>query len=289
MRNSRLGMAVCVLIGLGALFLTASADNGGDAVISLGVTPLPPDCVQNPGGTATISWSIQHQTVPDHVMFHLYDPTHTIIYDQENYPGATGISITRTWTVPSVLPQGVYWVRVEYYAQGIGLEAWAETGFLVCQATNRICLQKRADENCDGLLSPDDPPVEGWTVGLLTPAGEELLMPTGADGWACWSGLPLGDYTAFEVVQPGWIPVLPDSVEVTLGETPIEIVFLNMSYELCYKVCCLEHACIITTQIECERLSGYWHPEWTTCEPNPCDIYTPTEKATWGQIKRILK
>ncbi len=190
MQRIRLGVVATVLGVVGLMICSALAD-GGDAVITLGVTPLPPDCVENPGGTATISWTIQHQTVPDHVMFVLYDPTHTIIYDQQNYPGGTGITINRTWTVPSILPEGVYWVRIEYYAQGIGLEAWAETGFLVCP---------------------------------------------------------------------------PD-----------------------YKVCCLEHECIITTRIECESLSGFWHPEWTTCDPNPCEIYTPAERSTWGQIKGLYQ
>jgi len=191
MHRSRLGMVASVLGVLGLFLFSAAADNGGDAVISLGVSPLPPDCVENPGGTATITWLIQHQTVPDYVTYTLYDPTHTIVYDQETYPGVTGISVTREWMVPSILPDGVYWAKVEYYAQGIGLEAWAETGFLVCE---------------------------------------------------------------------------PE-----------------------YKVCCLEHECIITTRFECETLSGFWHPEWTTCEPNPCDIYTPTDESTWGRIKGLYR
>lgn len=184
MRSIRSGMVVALLLSLCTMISSATGE--GDAVISLGVLPLPPGCVQNPGGTATISWDIQHQTVPDHVTYTLYDPTHTIVYDTETYPNATGLTITRQWTVPSPLPQGVYWVRVEYYAVGIGLEAWAETGFLVCEQT---------------------------------------------------------------------------------------------------LVCCLDHTCMIITQGECEQLNGHWHPEWLSCQPNPCDIYTPTDDSSWGEIK----
>ena len=191
MRGIRLSVVASILIVLGAMLPSAySAGDEGDAVISLGVTPLPPNCVQNPGGTATITWSIQYQTVPDHVVFTLFDPTHTIIYDTQTYPGATGVVVTRQWTVPSPLPQGFYWVRVEYYAQGIGLEALAETGFLVCEQT---------------------------------------------------------------------------------------------------LVCCLDHTCVIVTQLECQQQGGYWHPEWTTCEPNPCEIYTPSDESSWGQIKSLYQ
>jgi len=287
MRSIRLSMVAILLLGIGTL--VSSATGEGDAIITLGVLPLPPDCVQNPGGTATIEWSIQYQTVPDYVTFTLYDPTHSIVYDSATYPGSTGIAVTRTWTVPSPLPQGFYWVRVEYYSVGIGLEAWAETGFLICEPTGRVCLQKLSDADCDGVLSGGDTPVEGWTVGLITPAGSTVTQPTGPDGWACWDNLPYGDYTAFEIVQPGWTALLPDSVEITVGAAQVDVVFLNQSHDLCWKVCCLDHTCIITTQIECQRLSGYWHPEWVTCEPNPCDIYTPTEGSSWGQIKTLYR
>jgi hypothetical protein len=180
-------MVAILLLGIGALVSNAAE---GDAIITLGVLPLPPDCVVNPGGTATIDWSVQYQTVPDYVTFTLYDPTHTIVYDSQTYPGATGVVVTRTWTVPSPLPEGFYWVRIEYYSVGIGLEAWAETGFLLCEQT---------------------------------------------------------------------------------------------------LVCCLDHTCIITTQADCELQNGYWHPEWLSCDPNPCDIYTPTEESTWGEVKSLYR
>jgi hypothetical protein len=289
MRGNRLGFIACVLVGFGVLCSAATADGGSDAVITLGVIPLPPGCVQNPGGTATISWAIQHLTNPDHVDYYLYGPGHSIIYEQQSYPGSTGMTITRTWTIPSVLPQGVYWVRVEYYAQGLGLEAWAETGFLVCEPSSGICLQKRADENCDGLLGPEDPPVEGWSVGIITPGGQALFQETGPDGWACWTGLPYGNYTAFEAMALGWEAILPDSVSVTLGATPVEVVFLNREFTQCYKVCCVEHSCFIVLESECQTMGGYWHPEWVSCDPNPCQIYTPIQPSTWGRIKGLYR
>lgn len=188
MRGIRSILLVPVLIGLGALLFTATADE--QALITLGVTPMPPDCVQNPGGTATITWLIEHQTVPDHVVFTLYDPTHTIVYDSETYPGDTGLDVERTWTVPSPLPDGMYWVRIEYFAQGIGLEAWAETGFMVC--------------------------------------------------------LPIG-------------------------------------------VCCVGHDCYLVLEEECTTMGGAWHPEWSTCDDLPCEMYTPAEPSNWGAVKELYR
>lgn len=61
----------------------------------------------------------------------------------------------------------------------------------------------------------------------------------------------------------------------------------------CPAVCCYGepsgHECIITVEAECAAMSGYWHPEWTSCEPNPCEIYTPAENTSWGEIKNMYR
>ncbi len=39
------------------------------------------------------------------------------------------------------------------------------------------------------------------------------------------------------------------------------------------KVCCLPTGeCQITTPFECNLLNGIWHPEWASCDPNPCPL-----------------
>jgi hypothetical protein len=51
-------------------------------------------------------------------------------------------------------------------------------------------------------------------------------------------------------------------------------------------VCCVGHDCYLLTEAECAEMQGIWHPEWDDCgPPNPCDIYTPADKSTWGKIK----
>lgn len=57
-------------------------------------------------------------------------------------------------------------------------------------------------------------------------------------------------------------------------------------------VCCVDiHECfIVMTQLECEQgLGGIFHPEWNTCNPNPCEEFTPVNDASWGTIKGMYR
>jgi hypothetical protein len=56
-----------------------------------------------------------------------------------------------------------------------------------------------------------------------------------------------------------------------------------------YGVCCRYGDCFITLQAVCDAMGGFWHPEWYTCDPNPCDIYVPTQKTSWGKIKQMFR
>ena len=37
-----------------------------------------------------------------------------------------------------------------------------------------------------------------------------------------------------------------------------------------YAACCRLGVCTIATSTQCEAIGGEWHPEWPECEPNPC-------------------
>jgi hypothetical protein len=61
-------------------------------------------------------------------------------------------------------------------------------------------------------------------------------------------------------------------------------------------VCC--HGCdgqcvIVRNQIDCEE-GPYtqpivFHPEWNSCDPNPCPVPTPVEDTSWGTIKGMYR
>lgn len=55
-------------------------------------------------------------------------------------------------------------------------------------------------------------------------------------------------------------------------------------------VCCVGHDCyLFETEQECTDMQGQWHPEWTSCGNDPCDIYTPADPNSWGQIKNAYR
>ena len=53
--------------------------------------------------------------------------------------------------------------------------------------------------------------------------------------------------------------------------------------------CCVGHDCTVVTEEECFAINGIWLPDVPTCEPNPCDQFTPVNDASWGQIKGMFK
>jgi hypothetical protein len=184
-------------------------------------------CVQNPGGTVTISWDIEYTTTPNYVYYKLEDPTRTVILEDSTYAGGSGITITRQWTVPVGSVDGKYWVRLEYWSFEAGNEANAEVTFYVCSDTGDICVEKWEDIDKDYVCDGTDAPLENWWICLTTPLGDTYCKQTGPGGVVCWTGLPLGDYTVFEPPVGGWHPVGPTSYDVTLDVDLIELVFCN--------------------------------------------------------------
>jgi hypothetical protein len=247
-----------------------------EATITLGRDPEPPFCVMNPGGTINIDWNIEHQTTPNRVEYYLQDPTRTINLEQQTYPGGTGLVISRSWNVPNGATDGKYWIRVEYWSFESGNESNAEVTFYVCTDTGSLCLTKLADSNCNGQVDPGiDQPVPGYWLCLTTPEGDDFCKQTGADGTACWSGIPLGDYTVYEAELPGWEPVGPTSYAVTLvnGDTQ-SFTFLNRNLADCYHACCLlDGSCVVVLEATCTQLGGTWHAEpscdGVACPPPP--------------------
>ncbi len=57
----------------------------------------------------------------------------------------------------------------------------------------------------------------------------------------------------------------------------------------CFAVCCHDHLCKIDREQSCAQSGGIWHPEWTSCDPNPCTIYTPARATSWGRIKEMYR
>jgi hypothetical protein len=201
-----------------------------EATISLGRDPEPPFCV-NPSAQLTITWSIEHETTPNYVLYEMWDPSQTILIETQTYPGGTGLDITRYWTCPANPVTGKYWIRVEYWSYEAGNEANAEVTFYVCSGTGSICATKWEDIDCSGDISTPDVVLPGWWICLVTPYGDTYCLQTDDTGTVCWDGLMLGDYTVFEVLQAGYVIVAPASgsydVTLTQDEPDVAVTFLN--------------------------------------------------------------
>ena len=261
-----LPLLLCLVIAAPALA------GSKEATISLSRTPEPPFCAI-PGQTSVqISWNITYATTPLRVKYFLQDPTRLINLESQIYPNATGVSITRNWAVPLGSVDGKYWVRVEFWSLESGNEANAEVTFYVCSETGTICATKLADTNCNGQLDPGvDQPIPGWWVCLTTPLGDDYCKQAGPDGQACWSGIPFGTYTVYEVPATGWETIGPAEFTVTLvNATPQSVTFLNRNLALCYHACCLPNgSCVVLLETDCVAQGGTWQSS-PTCTGVTC-------------------
>ena len=223
--RSAMSLALLAVLVLGTWAAAIAAPM--EATISLGRDPEPPFCALNPDGTVDITWNIEHETTPNYVYFKIEDPTRTIIYEDETYPGSAGITVARQWTVPAGAPDGKYWIRVEYWSFEAGNEANAEVTFYVCTSTEDVCAEKWEDLNCNEVIDGDDRLVPNWWICLDTPLGDTYCQQTDAAGQVCWTGLPLGDYTIYEVMMGGWVAISPASYSFTLTGGAEDFTFFN--------------------------------------------------------------
>jgi hypothetical protein len=53
-------------------------------------------------------------------------------------------------------------------------------------------------------------------------------------------------------------------------------------------VCCVGQTCLLIFEYQCTTYQGIWHPEWTSCDGNPCDI-VPADDPSWGAIKNAYR
>lgn len=257
---------------LSTIVAVPSIASVGAAVITLHTDPAAPYCAESPGGTVHVSWSIQHTTTTRYVYYVILDPTRTIRYQEQTYPGTTGLTIGRSWAVPGGLSDGQYIARVEYWSFEAGLESFAESSFAICGQGGTLCVTKMRDSNCNGALDPSDVPVAGWTICMTTTGVPPDCRLTGTDGRVCWTGLAAGSYTVYESPVSGWDPVGPSTytVDVTDGQVT-NVTFLNVFTTDCNGACCFHNgSCTITVRDVCVSQGGTFQGPGSSCTPNPC-------------------
>jgi len=133
-------------------------------------------------------------------------------------------------------------------------------------------------------IACDDPSLGGWFD-----AGTEycLELTFYEQGSGMTVTLDLGEWgmcdatSAVDVPWEIWNPP-PISCTTNICINPMGLTiyqgphFRHVIWSVCVDpataVCCLLGGeCQITTPNECVDLDGIWHPEWNSCDPNPCD------------------
>ncbi|MBN1677609.1 MAG: hypothetical protein JW880_03640 [Candidatus Thermoplasmatota archaeon] len=90
---------------------------------------------------------------------------------------------------------------------------------------------KYEDMDGDGVLDPEDTPIEGWEIYLYPPWGGFAWTVTNESGYFEFTGLPYGEYVVEEEDRAGWKHTTPDTVPVLVTSgSQTEILFLNYEY-----------------------------------------------------------
>lgn len=202
--------------------LVASARAVPEAAISLTNYPSPPTAIR-PGQAETIAWSIQATSTPVSVTYELFDLDNSVVIESQVYPGATGMTITRFYTLPLTytLPFGElferYQVRLKYYSlqSGGDFESAAQANFWVTQDTGNLLVQKYDDRDGDGVRDAGEPGVAGVVFTLAT-SDQTVGDVSDAAGQIAWSAIPIGVYTLTEQVPAGRVATTPPQRAVTV-------------------------------------------------------------------------
>ncbi len=220
-------LLVALLWSVGAMAAPAQPGQrlAPDASITLSNAPSPPTALR-PGETQSIQWQIIASTTPMSVSFRITNLDTSALVESQVYPGATGMSVVRGYTLPLsyTLPFGQlferYRIQVVYYSLQSGNEASAEANFWVTQDTGSLRVVKFNDRNGNGVRDPGDEGVPGVLFRLLI-QGQTLGEITDANGEILWTDVPIGSYQVTELVPPGFVATTPNPVtaQVTANTT----------------------------------------------------------------------
>jgi YVTN family beta-propeller protein len=209
-----IAVGLALLLGVVLLGIAFATPARPQSTITMGRSPSPPQSVSR-GMTEVITWTVTSDSPPEKIVYKLFDPNNVLI-DTQEYPGTTGLSVTRPFLVPASPVEGPYWARVYYYSLGSGFEAEAAVKFLVAERGN-LHVYKFNDINGDGKQQAGEGPIQGVLVRMRNPYGDIVGKYTGADGWITWDGIAIGEYQLTESVPPGYRATLPISQPATVN------------------------------------------------------------------------
>ena len=225
----RIGLAagLAILLVLTLLGIILAAPDAPQA-ITFDLAPMPPQSIV-PGMSETFTWTVTGGT-PIRVEFEVLYPSGAVA-DSQTYPGSTGLSVVRLYTVPPGAPTGLYTSTVRYFRSGSGtLQALGN--FCVAERGN-LRVFKFEDINGNGVQDAGEGPVAGIEIQIRPVAGslcpsEASSQFTGPDGYATWHDIAIGQYIVSEVLPACWrVTREPTNPVTVMAQMTTEVTFAN--------------------------------------------------------------
>jgi len=191
------------------------------------------------------------------------------------YDTQYGVALCRVYALfhPLSSPRlmGITW-GIDYDADNIFLTGWDRCGDFELGDTEWPAPGFGTTVTWNTLQTGHAVPVYWFAAYTYGAAGTLDLAPNPTQGG--W----FGDDTVPAVLDP-----IADFGRLgfqTVGYTPCPL--------LLGACCATDGSCTLETEEGCPP-PFEWHPQWNSCDPNPCPPPTPVESASWGSIKSIYR
>jgi LruC domain-containing protein len=136
--------------------------------------------------------------------------------ESAGWPQASPVVDFNSWQAPATAQLGRYEIRIQYFSVEVG-EMWEAEGavtFYVCQATGSLSMTKWHDLNANGIRDHGEPGIPFWKLSFTDPFGSTFNRLTDANGNVVEDSLPIGHYSTWETVKPGWTNSTPVALSV---------------------------------------------------------------------------
>jgi len=108
-----------------------------------------------------------------------------------------------------------------------------------CCSDGIISIKKILDYDCNGEINDSDVSCENWTYSLFSANGSFLgSQTTNQWGEATFSGLPSGNYTVTEHIQPGWVCINNNQSAAIENGSGVLLTFFNCPSSPQSDLCC---------------------------------------------------
>jgi hypothetical protein len=198
---------------------------GGSGILCLGkFHDLDGDGVMDPGENLMSGWTIEISGIGNSYYQQVTTDSSDLICIEIPAPDSYKVSeILQSGWVPTSPSNGDTIVFIQS-GQNINLLFGNQRKDTTGSAM--ICVTKFNDIDGDGIMDPNEPLMEGWTVDVVGTGGSNFQIVTARDT-VCIEVPAPDTYTISEVIQPGWTPTTPPNGSTTVTLQPGQSVHIQ--------------------------------------------------------------